>query len=434
MSPRSRAATRFAGVGGWLRHLPDRLRDGGAILLHAAGRFWRNNDFQASASLTYTTLLALVPLLTLTFAIFTAFPAYSRLKDQAQTLLFEFLVPSVGQQIQSYASSFMANAAALTGFGAIGLAVTSILLFFSVEGAFNAIWRNTEPRPIIVRLLSFWAVLTMAPLLLGASMSVSSSILTDMHLFGSQAIGGLRFLMPGLFEAAAFTLMYLTIPNRDVGWKDALAGGLAAALLMELSKIGFALYITAFPTYETIYGALSAVPIFLLWLNLVWSIVLFGAEITAVLPEWRAGKITQGGPEGLLSAQRIVIAIAILGELQRAARLGVGVRRQHLARVIPVGAAIIDGMLEQLRTAHWVERTARGTWVATRDLHQATIDDLRHSLGMGLRGNLRSVGHLETGWQHRLATLFEQAETADSRILACPVAGLFDADEAPPRG
>ncbi|WP_404325478.1 YihY family inner membrane protein [Aerophototrophica crusticola] len=170
----------------WGLALPHRIKDFGSVAWHAMGRFWRNNDLQASAALTYTTLLALVPLLTVTFAIFTAFPAYSRVREQAQTMLFEFLVPQVGQQVQGYASQFMANAAALTGFGAVGLTFSAILLFSSIEGAFNAIWRITEPRPLLMRVLSFWAVLTMAPLLLGASMSLSSSMAVDFHAFGGK--------------------------------------------------------------------------------------------------------------------------------------------------------------------------------------------------------------------------------------------------------
>ncbi len=417
---------------GSLKSLPGRLRDIGGVLRHALRRFWQGNDLQAAGSLTYTTLLALVPLLTVTFAIFSAFPAYSRLRQQAYELLFDNLVPAVGGEVQSYVDQFMSNAAALTGFGVVGLAVTSIILFFSVEAVFNAIWRATDPRPLVVRILSFWAVLTVTPLLLGASLSVSSRALAEFRASDDATFGLLNLLLPGLFEAAAFTLMYLSIPNRDVHWKDAILGGVTAALLMEVSKIGFGLYITAFPTYETIYGALSAVPIFLLWLYTVWSIVLFGAEITAALPEWRAGKIVDVGPEGLLSAQRIVIALAILKELREASKLGVGMRRDTLAHRIPVGAVVIDGMLEQLRGAHWVERTQRSAWVLTRDLHDQTVDDLRHALGMGLRGNLRAVGKLQTVWQDHLAELYARAEAAGRSILGLPLVDLFDNAAAPP--
>lgn len=416
---------------GLLRRLPGRLPDAIGVVRHAVPRFWNNNGFAIAASLTYTTLLALVPLLTVTFAIFSAFPAYGRLRDTARALIFDSLAPSVSDEVQAYFDQFISNAAALTGFGVIGLSITSILLFFSVEAALNVIFRATEPRPLVIRLLSFWAVLTIMPLLLGASLSVTSGVVADLQVTGRDAVTVLRFMLPGLLEAAAFTLMYLMIPNREVQWFDALVGGVAASVLMEVSKIGFGLYIATFPTYETIYGALSVIPIFLFWLYTVWTVVLFGAEITATLPEWRAGKITQVGPEGLLSAQRIVVAVAILHELQRAARLGVGVRRGTLATRVPVGANIIDGMLEQLQAAHWVARTRAGAWVATRNLSDATVDDLRHSLGMAIRGNLRSVGHLRAPWQDRLADLFDRAEAADREVLDVCFADLF-AD--PPAG
>lgn len=412
-----------------LTALPARLGEMLGIAYASFIRFWNNNDLQAAGSLAYTTLLALVPLFTVMFAVFSAFPAFRRMRDEVQTVLFESLVPSVGTEVETYIDQFVSNAGALTGFGVVFLAVTSILLFFTVESAFNAIWRASEPRPIITRLLSFWAVLTMTPLLIGSSLSVSSNVLAQIRETGdSGTIGALSLILPGLFEWAAFTLMYLAIPNRDVPWKDAVVGGFTASLLMELSKVGFGLYITAYPTYETIYGALSVVPIFLVWLYTAWSIVLFGAEITATLPEWRAGKITQVGPEGLLSAQRIVVALAILRELHGATRLGVGIRRATLVSRIPVGAAVLDGMLEQLRDAHWVARTVNGAWVPTRDLHDTTVDDLRHSLGMGIRGNLRSVGHLKAPWQDRLADLFARAEQADRGILGISLSDLFRSD------
>ncbi|HYC05044.1 MAG TPA: YihY family inner membrane protein [Azospirillaceae bacterium] len=420
--------TGWLDTGAWAARLgraPQALKDAASVLGHTAARFYRDNCLGTAGSLTYTSLLALVPLMTVTFAIFSAFPAFQDLRHDAQVLLIENLVPSVSDVVISYLDQFMGKASALTGFGVVGLAVTSILLFFSIEGAFNAIWQATEPRPLVMRLLSFWAVLTMAPLLFGTSLSLSSAIFAD-YQQEDRGIGLLRLALPGLIEAAALALMYLSLPNRVVRWQDALLGGAVAALLLELSKIGFGLYISLFPTYETIYGALSVIPTFLVWLYLVWSIVLLGAELTATLPEWRSGRITQVGPEGLLSAQRLVVALAILKELMAASKLGVGMRRQTLVNRIPVGPTIIDGMLEQLRGAHWVARTSNGAWVGTRDLHGATVRDLQLSLGLGLRGNCRSVGRLSTPWQERLAGLFAQMETADSAILDIPLADLFD--------
>ena len=416
----------------WRRHLqvlPRPVLDLLAIITHAVRRFSLDGGFILSGSLTYTTLLALIPLLTVTFAIFTAFPAYGRMRQQAETLLFQTLVPQVGDQVQSYAAGFVANAGALTGFGAIGLMATSILLFFSIEGAFNKIWRTTQPRPLVTRLLSFWAVLTLTPLLMGASLSVGANIVAQVRLTGAPGLAVLLTLVTLLIEIIAYALMYLAIPNRDVRLQDAIAGGAAAALLTELSKAGFVYYVTLFPTYETIYGALSVGPIFLLWLYTVWSVVLFGAELTAALPEWRAGQLTEGGAKGLASGHRMMIALAILAALHDAARDGKGMRKESLAAHIPVGSIIIDDLLEALRSARWVERSQSGTWIASRDLHRATLDDLRRGMGLAIRGDLSLGSRLAPPWQPFVAALFEQLDGNDRHILGVPLATIFALQE-----
>jgi membrane protein len=406
------------------------LRDAGGILVHALRRFDGDNGYQIASALTYTALLSLVPLLTVTFGIFSAFPAFDRVRQEAQATVIHSLVPEVGDAVLEYTNAFMSNAAALTGFGVIFLAITSIILFNTIEGAMNSIWRAAEPRPIVVRLLSFWATLTMTPLLLGASLSAAHGFLGATG--DRPLLPALRLALPALIELLGFTLLYSVLPNRTVQWRDSAIGALAATALLEASKWGFGVYINAFPTYQTIYGALSVVPIFLFWMYLLWLIILFGAELAAALPEWRAGQLTRSGPEGLLAGQRLVVALAIMRELRAASRLGVGMRRATLVARIPVGAVIVDGMLERLRAAHWVARTANGAWVASRDLAGATLYDLQRSLGAGLRGNLRTLGTLSAPWQERLADLVEHAEAADSEIMGVSIARLLDEPEAVP--
>jgi len=410
--------------GARMRNLLRLLRDGHTILAHAARRFARNKGFVSASALTYTTLLALVPLLTVVFAIFTAFPAYRRLRQQAETLLFQNLVPQVGDQIQSYAGTFVAKAGALTGVGVIGLTITAILLFFAIEGALNSIWRAAEPRPILTRLLSFWAVLTMAPLLLGASLSLGLGAVARMKADGDPGLALVLSLVPFLFETAAFTLMYVAIPNREVAWKDALAGGAVAGLATELAKTGFAFYLTLFPTYEAIYGALSVVPTFLLWLYLLWSIVLFGAELAASLPEWRAGRLN-GEEGGLGTGQRLMVALAVLDALHQASRHGVGLKRDALARRVPVGGSVIDDMLESLRKSHWVDRSGRGAWMVSRDLNRATLADLRMALDLAIRGENVMVERLDTGWAADTAGMITNAERAGHEMLNVSLATIF---------
>lgn len=414
---------------GRLRELRGKPRKVASFVQFLSRRFLRDECLTTASALTYTSLLALVPLMTIFFTIFQAFPAYETLLGEAQRILIASFVPEVGEALIDNLNQFAANAGRLTGFGIVGLAVTSVLLFWTIESSFSAIWRISEARPLVIRILAFWALLTMTPLLFGAALSLSSSLFARLRLDQVANIPWLGWgvLLPGAIELVGFFLIYLMIPNREVRWQDALVGAVSAAILLELSKAAFGWYVTAFPTYQTIYGALSVVPIFLLWLYIAWSTVLIGAEVAAALPEWRAGLISNIGPEGLLPAQRVVVALAVLKELQAAARLGVGMRRRTLVGRIPVGAAVIDGMLEQLRHAHWVARTSGGgAWVTTRDLGEATLYDLLKALHIGMRGNIRGIGSLDEPWQARCEGLLSAAERSSQDLLCIPVKRLLE--------
>lgn len=405
------------------------LREIGGFVAHAAMRFYNDNCFQTAASLTYTTLLAIVPMMTIGFAIFSAFPAFSALQVRVQTAIFRNLVPEIGDAIIEYMSRFMANAGQMPIFGVVGLAISAVLLIWTIEGSFATVWRVREPRSYVTRILSFWAVVSLTPLFAGASLSLSSSlwgVLEIAHLEGYvNPLAGFGAVLPFVLQLIGCTLLYLIIPNRDVYWLDAFAGGAVGALLLEASKAVFAWYMREYPAYQTIYGALATVPIFLFWLYIAWSTVLFGAVVAASLPEWRAGKITKGGPEGLLPAQRLALALAVLHELMDASRLGVGLRRRTLVCRVPVGTVLIDGILEQLRDVHWVAHTTGNAWVVTRDLGESTLYDLMKALGIGLRGSVHGLGGLELPWQDRTATLLEQAEAQQKELLNVPLKVLL---------
>lgn len=411
------------------RRLPRRLRDVFGFFGHAALRFYNDNCFQTAASLTYTSLLALVPMMTIGFAIFSAFPAFGALQTRVQQAIFKNLVPEIGDAILEYMSRFMANAGQMPIFGIVGLAISAVLLIWTIEGSFATVWRVREPRSYVTRILSFWAIVSLTPLFAGASLSLSSSVwgaLEFAHLEGVvNPLAGFGAILPFLLQLAGCTLLYLIIPNRDVFWLDALAGGAVGSILLEASKAVFAWYMREYPAYQTIYGALATVPIFLFWLYIAWSTVLFGAVVAASLPEWRAGKITRGGPEGLLPAQRLGLALAVLHELMDASRLGVGLRRRTLVGRVPVGTVLIDGILEQLRDAHWIAHTTRDAWVVTRDLGEATLFDLMKALGIGLRGSVRGLGGLQLPWQERTAQLLDTAESRQEELLNVPVKQLL---------
>jgi membrane protein len=420
----------WAKAGARLREVAMALLDAANFGYYAGKKFYFDNQFNTAAAMAYTSLLALVPLMTIVFAIFSAFPAFQRLRTEAQSLLFKNLVPQVGDAVSDYLNGFMNNAGQSTAFGVIGLAVTAVLLLATIETAFGAIWAINEPRPRVTRFLTFWAILTLAPLLFGAGLSLSSvPILSGVFVRLHEATAPLAqysSLVPGLLEFTGFTLLYVIVPNRAVRWPDALWGGVTAAVLFEASKAGFVWYMHTFPAYETIYGALSIVPIFLLWIYVAWCTVLIGAVVTATLPEWRAGKMISHGPGELLPAPRLAVALAVLHELMNASRqTGGGVRWRVLIDSIPVGSVVIEGILEQLRDVDWVDRTTRNTWVVTRDLAEVTLYDLQEAMGIGMRGSMRDIEALDAPWQERCTLLLEQAETGYRDSMAVSLKELL---------
>ena len=211
------------------RQAMGRLRDLVGFFGHSMLRFYNDNCFQTAASLTYTSLLAIVPLMTIGFAIFSAFPAFSALQTQIQMAIFKNLVPEIGDAILDYLGRFMANAGQMPIFGVVGLAVSAVLLIWTIEGAFATVWRVREPRSYVTRILSFWAVVSLTPLFVGASLSLSSTLWTAVefaHLDGvAYPLAGFGVLLPLALQLAGCSLLYLIIPNREVFWLDAICGG-----------------------------------------------------------------------------------------------------------------------------------------------------------------------------------------------------------------
>ncbi|WP_052120656.1 YihY family inner membrane protein [Inquilinus limosus] len=406
---------------------------------YAVLRFWNDRGAQAASALTYSSLLALVPIATIAFSILSAFPAFGVIKGAAQAWLVEMLVPEVGHTVLNYLEGFSQNTGRLTAFSIVGLVVSSVLLLATIEDAFNGIWRVKEQRAWLVRIVTFWAILTLTPILVVASFSFT------INFFGSHGGGVAQQLwspfigfVPLVLQFIGFTFLYQLIPNKSVRWTDAVIGGAIAAVAFDLSKRLFAWYLREFPAYETIYGALATIPIFLLWLYLAWSIVLIGAVIAAALPDWRSGRLLGGEIDSILPGPRLTIAVAILRELAAASRLGVGLHRPTLVDRVPVGISALDGMLEQLRHARFVERSAADTWLISRDLRITTLADLMRGLGIGMRGKIGEVPGLEGDWLKALAERIHAAEEAHQDSLGVPLATVLvdepQAERLPGRG
>ena len=241
-----------------------------------------------AGNLAYVSLLSLVPLIAVIFALFAAFPMFSEVSIQLRHFVFANFIPTTGDVIQRYIEQFVANSSKMTAVGACGLVVTSLLLMYSIDSALNSIWRSRRVRPRIYSFAVYWMILTLGPLLAGASLAISSYLLSLRWASGlNGAIDNMLRVFPLILSWISFWLLYSIVPTTRVPNRDAVIGAFVAALLFEAGKKGFALYITTFPSYQLIYGVLAVVPILFLWVYWTWCIVLLGAEITVTLGEYR---------------------------------------------------------------------------------------------------------------------------------------------------
>ncbi|MEX0759048.1 MAG: YihY family inner membrane protein, partial [Tistlia sp.] len=265
----------------------------------------------------------------------------------------------------------------------------------------------------------YWALLTMGPLLIGASLTLSSYAFTLAQTASEQVIGsfvGLSRLVSILLAAVGFALVYFIVPNRAVALRDALTGAVAAAVALEGLKALFGLYIANFSSYALVYGALAAIPIFLLWMYAFWVIVLGGAEIAAAMPEWRVTSRRDGGTERL--ANRLALALSVLCRLAEAHRDGASVQRARLLRSLPATPSELDESLSRLRRAHLIQRTSGDRMLLARDLSQVDLESLLEILGLRL--------HASIAWPEAPRRVIQALDEAHASYRKASLASLLD--------
>ncbi len=328
----------------------------------AAKRSGEDRIAQVAGSLTFTTMLAIVPLATVAFALFTAFPLFSTFQASLQTFLAQHLMPDqINNQIFRYLNQFASKAKGLTTAGMIVLFVTSVMTMMTVESAFNLIWRVPKPRPFAQRVLVYWAIITLGPLLIGVSLSITSHLFTRPTGLASELSPLIEWALSGAalpFTAFVFTMLYVYLPNCSVQWRDALVGGLAASVAFEIAKRGFGYYVRHIPTYTAVYGAFATVPMFLLWVYLSWFITLAGATIVSALPAIRAGDFHRRAYPGgdLLDALEL---LARLDDAREAGRPGCTVA--ELARAARCDLDTTTRLVETLSRRDWITRLQDGS-------------------------------------------------------------------------
>lgn len=303
-------------------------------------RFREDRLGLTASSLTFTTILALVPFVTVALALFTAFPIFGELQVVLQRWLVDSLVPdSISRQVLGYLTQFAAQASRLGVAGFSILLVTALALILTIDRTLNNIWRVRRLRPLGQRVLIYWAAITLGPVVLGASLALTSYVMSASGGLVRAVPDGLRLLFDSiefLVLALGMAALYHYVPNTPVKWRHAWAGGLFVALCIELAKKVLAIYLGKVPTYSVVYGTFATLPILLVWIYVAWVIVLLGAVVAAYLPSLLAGtaaaieaagvpvqvvnKVTEGRPHivDMIKNDEIVMVINTVEERRNA--------------------------------------------------------------------------------------------------------------------
>ncbi|HSC81661.1 MAG TPA: YihY family inner membrane protein [Chitinolyticbacter sp.] len=353
---------------------------------------------QTAGSLTYTTLLAIVPLFTIALTMFAAFPVFSRYAWRFRSFLLSNLVPETGGKlVGTYMRQFADNAERLTALGMVGLVLTALLLVFTIEKAFNEIWSVNRPRKLMSRTLIYWATLTLGPVLIGVSLSLTSWLFKQTTLLDSLPVAEALLVRVGPLSLmfAMLTLLYVAVPNCYVPRSHGLAAAAVVTVLLELMKILFGYYIKQFGTYQLVYGAFAAFPIFLVWLYVCWVIVLGGAVLSASLSYWHGDGWRWERHHGTRFEQ----AVRILMTLAQAHTHGEVLHIDTLRRRVGLGIDATHGLLEVMSERGWVEASREGAWLLATsierirlvDIFETVVTPLSASVESGIRLNINGM-------------------------------------------
>jgi membrane protein len=319
-------------------------------------RFREDRLGVTASSLTFTTLIALVPLITVMLAVFTAFPMFATFQGALEKYFFQSLVPdTIAKPVMSALTQFASKASRLGTASLVVLVLTALALMLTIDRTLNAIWRVRKPRPIAQRVLVYWAAATLGPLVLGVSLTLTAWVFsTGKLIFGTLpsvafALNTIEFSLLALGMAALFHY----VPNTHVRRRHAMAGGIFVAAGFEFAKRALGWWVSQVPTYSVVYGALASLPIFLSWLYLSWVIVLLGAVVAAYAPSLSMHVTRRRPTPGHLFELAITVLRNLRAAHERAVR---GMSLDDLARDLRVDPLQIEPLLESLVRLDWVGR------------------------------------------------------------------------------
>lgn len=348
--------------------------------------FYMSRGMQTASSLAYTSLLSLVPLVAVMFGLFGSISVLQDFSEAIQDFIFASFVPQFGWTIQGYISEYSSKASQLTISGSLVLVLIAIMLMATIDNAFNRIWVVKNKRHPVARILVYWAVLTMGPLLIGVGLATTSYFLSLPVVADVDTTLNLKARLlswlPFLTTSIAFTLIYILIPNCYVSKKHALTGGVISAVLFEFAKYGFGIYVKEMPSYENIYGAVAIIPLFLIWIYMSWVIVLIGAHITFCLSSFRLqDEIEHHSKAGWTYLD----VLRVLDVLYQAQKKGETVSIPKLRKNnILLPHHQMNDLLEHLRRIKWVNQSSNGQWLLSKDMKETSLYDLHTVLPVRL--------------------------------------------------
>jgi len=338
-------------------------------------RMGSHRVMQVAGSLTFTTLLALVPLFTIALTVISAFPVFSDYSTRFKVMLLSTLMPEfAGKVISVYMRQFADNAEKLTAAGIIMLGVTALMLMSTIERTFNAIWSVRRGRPWLQQSMVYWTVLTLGPLVLGGGLLSWRWLLKftrfekTMPLLASTVEVGGTILLTGI----VLSLLYRIVPNRFVPIRHAVLGAMITAILLELTKLGFGYYIGQVANYQLVYGAFASIPIFLLWVYCLWMVVLAGAVFTASLSYWEGGAWRRR----FEPRRRFLDAVEVLLMLDAAQEQGCSLTPLQLRQQVKIGYDELGLVLDKLAQHGYVQKGQRDGWVLMKKLSTLALSEL----------------------------------------------------------
>ena len=342
---------------------------------HMSGHFSEARLFDEAASLSYTSLLSMVPLLAVIFGVASAFPVFQQWTEQMQAFVFNNFVPTSGEQVQLYLMGFLDAVGQLTLPGMVQLILTALLLIVRIERAFNLIWRVPAARSLKDRIVMYWSVLTLGPLAVGAAIALSAQPIFEQYTMGITSGSFWRGM--GVFSLSwvGFTVMFILVPNRRVHIGYAAVGAFLSALLFAIAKKGFVTFV-ANASFNVIYGTLASIPIFLFWIYLVWIVVLLGASLAASLSTFSDRETEWGWPP----KWEFLLAYRLVGFLWKKQLEGETIASEDLLRSVKgMTETELADHLQQLFEAGIATRSELGNWLLCCDLDSVSLLDLYQS-------------------------------------------------------